>query len=112
MFHDVIYLLTGPSAPPVNPSGSSFTSTSITLSWSPPPVEHQNGIIRSYIINLIELETSAIYSYMSFATESTIQLTVNSLHPYYTYQFTITAVTIGSGPPTDTFTVQTLEDGM
>ena len=106
------FLHTGPSVPPVNTSGYSLSSTSITLSWSPPPLEHQNGIIRSYIINSIELETSAIYSYTSFATGPTVELTVNALHPYYTYQFTITAVTIGSGPPTEIFTVQTQEDGV
>ena len=39
-------------------------------------------------------------------------LTINSLHPYYRYQFTITAVTISSGPSTATFTVRTQQDGM
>ena len=106
------FLPVGPSAPPVNPSGYSLSSTSITLSWSPPPLEYQNGIIRSYIINLTELETSAMYSYMFFATGPTLTMTIPALHPYYTYNFTISAVTIESGPPTDAFTVQTLEDGM
>ena len=113
MFYSVSLLPTDPSAPPVvNPSSSSLSSTSITLFWSPPPMEHWNGIIRSYIINLIEHETNATYSYTSFATGPTLTMTINSLHPYYTYQFTITAVTIGPGPPTHAFTVQTLPDGM
>ena len=106
------FLHTVPSAPPVNTSGDPLSSTSITLSWSPPPLEHQNGIIRSYFINSTEIETNATYSYTLFATGPTLSMTINSLHPYYTYQLTITAVTIGPGPPTNAFTVVTPPDGM
>lgn len=92
----------------MNASGVSQSSTSIVLSWSPPPFEHRNGIIRSYIINSTELKTGIKFSYTSIGTG----ITLNSLHPYYLYQFTITAVTISLGPPTASFTVRTLEDGM
>ena len=100
-------LYTGPSTAPVNLTGSSLSSTSISLSWDPPPFEHQNGIIRSYIINSTELETNKTFSYTSLGTS----IQINSLHPYYEYQFSVTAVTISSGPPSDTIIVQTEEDG-
>jgi receptor-type tyrosine-protein phosphatase Q len=95
-----------PSSSPVNFTGLSLSSTSISLSWSPPPLEHRNGIIRSYAINSTELETNNTFSYTSVSTN----LRINSLHPYYQYQFIVTAVTIGSGPPSSSITVRTKED--
>ncbi len=38
-------------------------------------------------------------------------LNIGSLHPYYTYTFSVTAVTIGQGPYDDPLTVRTLQDG-
>ena len=102
-----LFICIDPTAAPINPNGSSPSSNSIRLSWNPPPFEHRNGMIRSYIVNLTELETNISSTYTSLGTT----LTINSLHPYYRYQFTIVAVTIGSGPPTAAFIVQTQEDG-
>ena len=33
------------------------------------------------------------------------------LHPYYSYLFIVTAVTIGQGPHSEEISIQTLEDG-
>ena len=45
-------------------------------------------------------------------THSTVQLsiTVGSLHPYYTYNFSIAAVTVVLGPYSEPLVVQTLPD--
>ena len=98
---------TGPAAAPRDFSGVALSSKSISLSWNPPTLEDRNGIIRSYTINSTELETNSTFSYTSVGTT----LRINSLHPYYRYQFTITAVTISSGPSSAAITVRTLEDG-
>ena len=97
----------GPAAAPRDFSGVALSSKSISLSWNPPTLEDRNGIIRSYTINSTELETNNTFSYTSVGTT----LRINSLHPYYRYQFTITAVTISSGPSSAVITVRTLEDG-
>ena len=60
-----------------------------------------------YIINVTEVDTGAQFQY----TSSNTQYTLHSLHPYYTYEFVIEAVTIASGPPTLAFRVQTSQDG-
>jgi len=97
-----------PSAAPVSPSGQAIGTTTIMLTWSPPPAEDQNGIIRNYVINITELETGMAFHY----TSSSTSILVYSLHPFYRYVVTIAAVTVGQGPATIAFTVQTWEDGM
>ena len=64
-------------------------------------------MIRQYLINVTELETGANFLQVSTAT----QFTLYSLHPYYTYEFTLAAVTVGVGPASIPITVRTDEDG-
>ena len=60
-----------------------------------------------YIINVTEVDTGAQFQYTSINT----QYTLRSLHPYYTYEFVIEAVTVTPGPPTLAFSIQTSQDG-
>ena len=85
---------------------TAVTSTSVDLSWSPPPTEHHNGIIRQYIVRVVVQDTGEIFIH------STVQLsiTVGSLHPYYTYNFSVSAVTVVPGPYSVPLIVQTLPD--
>ena len=39
-------------------------------------------------------------------------LSVGSLHPYYIYNYQVAAYTIGIGPYSEPFSLQTLESGM
>ena len=96
-----------PTSAPANISGHAVDSTSISISWSPPPFEDQNGIIRHYVINITELETGITFSRVSLTTF----IPLYNLHPFYRYSVTVTAVTVGPGPATILFTVQTREDG-
>ena len=84
----------------------SIGSDAISLSWDPPPFPHQNGLIRQYIINVTELDTGASFQ----QTSTTTTFTIYSLHPYYTYEFTLAAVTVGVGPASSPIAVQTDED--
>ena len=103
-----IFLSVAPTAAPVSPSGQAVNATTIMLTWSPPPAENQNGVIRNYIINITELETGIVFRRASLSTS----ILVYSLHPFYRYVVTIAAVTVEQGPATVAFTVQTREDGM
>ena len=85
------------------------SSTSITLSWQPPLSDLQNGIIRSYHISVEELETGNILTFVTSNVERL--LVVNLLHPFYTYNCSIAAYTIGLGPSVFV-SVQTLPEGM
>ena len=96
-----------PTSAPANISGYAVDSTSISISWSPPPFEDQNGILRHYVINITELETGITFSRVSLTTS----ISLHNLHPFYRYSVTVTAVTVGPGPATIVFIVQTREDG-
>ena len=96
-----------PTFPPQNPSLSLLTSRSINVTWLPPPPEHQNGIIRHYLINVTETETGMSTVHMS----NTTWLLLNELHPHYNYVLLFAAVTVETGFIGSRISVQTLEDG-
>ena len=85
-----------------------MSSTAITLSWEPPLIGDQNGIITAYFVQLTELESGIT----SNRTSNSLNLTVPSLHPYYNYQWTVAAMTIALGPSSTPSIVQTNEDGV
>ena len=101
------FYFSAPSVPPNRVSAVSSNSTSIHLSWNPPPVEQQNGEIDFYIVVCIELNTGATLS--RHRTEMT-DTTITGLHPYYTYRCNVSAITVGEGPFSDSVEVTTLED--
>ena len=88
--------------------GRALTSTSILVQWDPPLVEHQNGEIESYIIICIEQNTGRT---LRLDTTPITNVTISELHPFYSYVCNVSAVTVDSGPFSDTINVTTLEDG-
>ena len=82
------------------------TSNSLILLWDPPLNESQNGIIQQYVIQILEDDTSTTTTYYSNNT----LLTVNNLHPYYTYKCSVAAITVGVGPYSVILAVQLDED--
>lgn len=109
-YSDVITVLTDediPTAPPQDITVDQLSSTRMTLTWNPPPFEHINGLIRYYVMQVTEVETQAIFTVAPNITE----ITVEDLHPYYTYQCKIAAHTIDLGPFSNTITIQLLEEG-
>ena len=83
-------------------------STTVLISWMPPPFQHQNGVIREYRVNVTETETGIAYRLVTAATT----LTVPSLHPFYTYDCIIAAFTIAEGPYSVEVNITMPEDGM
>eukprot|EP00731_Ephydatia_muelleri_P012545 Em0006g1439a len=69
---------------------------SYRLFWNPPTPMDRNGVVRSYFISCSPLEGGKAFSHS--VTESNITLT--ELHPFYTYECRVAAVTIGIGPYT------------
>ena len=100
--------LSAPSSAPVNLQGSAVNSTTIQLQWELPPLAYQNGVIRSYLINISVAETGSVFQ----LTSKMNSLNISSLHPYYTYNITVAAVTISPGPYGVLLTIRMPEDGM
>lgn len=84
-----------------------LSSTSLSVSWDPPALDAQNGIITEYRVNITELETGNVISLTSFNTIITVQF----LHPYYTYVCVVSAVTNAEGPSSEELVITTPQDG-
>lgn len=78
----------------------------MTLSWFPPPASLLNGVIREYKIDVSERDTKNTLYLKSQSTKMTLE----HLHPYYSYDIRVAAVTVGVGPYA-TISMRTLEDG-
>ena len=97
-----------PSGFPHNFSASVVATHSLSLVWNPPPPEEQNGDIIRYRVNITVLGTMEMYHLLSVSDS----ITVLSLRPYTTYNFTIAAETaVGVGPFSGAYTVMTATDG-
>ena len=83
-------------------------STSLTLSWSPPPFEDTNGQIQYYIVLVTELDTNTS---LAPVTALSAQVTVDNLHPYYSYLCAVAAYTVDVGPYTAPITTQLDQEG-
>jgi len=91
----------------MNFTASAISSRSAHLSWLPPPREHHNGLIRHFWINITEINTGRRFKRTLFSTATVL----SSLHPYYTYQFSVAAYTVSLGPFTTAFVLKMPQDG-
>ncbi len=64
------------------------------MKWSPPSDEHHNGIISSYNVHVVGVNTGEEF----MRSVNTLQSVFANLHPFYSYEFSVAAVTIAAGP--------------
>lgn len=103
-----------PSAPPQDISCTSPSSTSILVSWKPPPVEKQNGIITAYSIKYIGIDGEDVkpHEILGISSDST-QYLLEQLQKWTEYRISVTAHTdVGPGPESLAVLIRTDEDGM
>ena len=87
---------TVPTGVPQSVEAVAVSSTSINVTWNSPLLEEQNGLIRSYHINVSAAEDREV---TNFETDgSTTNFVLTSLHPYYLYSIKVSAFTIAIGP--------------
>ena len=110
MYHlcNTALLYTAPSAAPQNIGGDASGSTSLYLYWSPPPLQHRNGLIRRYHIYVREVDTGTEIQRTSTGLQTST--TIYQLHPYYTYECRVAAYTISEGTLSQPVTITTDED--
>ena len=92
-----------PTGAPQSLEAVAVSSSSIRITWIPPLKEQQNGVIRSYSINVTEIPTGSVRTFVAHSDE--IIKTVNQLHPYYLYECAVAAYTVGLGPASFTQTL-------
>ena len=68
----------------------------------------QNGIVKFYVINLTEVESGM----QSRHSINQTQITIENLHPFYTYNLTVAAVTVSEGPHTEVVSIMTDQQGL
>ena len=86
---------------------TSISPYSLHLQWSPPALEHRNGIIRRYDIVLSQLNSETRIE-RSTLTDS---ITVRGLKAYTTYRCKVAAYTTALGPFSSEVQNRTHEDG-
>lgn len=83
----------------------------LSLSWSVPDADQQNGIIRNYLIYIIP-RVSWLQATRYVTSVAQTCYAIQELHPFSSYHISVAAVTIGPGPNSTVVLVQTEEDGM
>ena len=84
-----------PTGPPQDVVANSTDPSTLSISWAAPPEEQQNGLIQIYNISIIEIETMTFFQFITM--EESIE--IPDLHPYYSYSYSVSAVTeVGEGP--------------
>ena len=119
----ISFIYVVPTMEPQNVRIFEISSESFVLSWEPPMIGEQNGILIRYHVIIIETqiiytddgaETTGMQAYLNMTfnvSEGRSQL-INMLHPNYNYTIRIAAATgPGIGPFSDAITVRTNMDG-
>ena len=104
--HLNLNIATAPVGSPVSLEVVTTLSTSVTLSWSPPPEVQLNGVLRHYVLTVQELDSGRNVTLTSIS--STIVL--SDLHPFYTYAIAVCPVTIDIGPCANFDSIQLPQD--
>ena len=98
------FSIPAPSQSPVAITATVTSSTSARITWSPPPLEAQNGIIRLYEIYLEDERGNATFN-------STVESYIlTGLRPASQYRVRVAAYTVEIGPKSDYTDFVTTED--
>ena len=96
-----------PAASPQELQAEIVNSRTLNLTWQLPLPEHRNGIIRRYTVIVEEMETGSINLYVT----DELHIIIDELHPFYTYNCSVAAQTIGLGPFSTEVVIRMPEDG-
>ena len=86
----------------------------MSVTWDPPPIYHQNGIITSYTLTYrgVERDTDLRTMMVSVVNGSSyVEPELTGLEEHTTYIITLRANTIVGNGPTTTLQVLTLQNG-
>ncbi|XP_051866593.1 receptor-type tyrosine-protein phosphatase F-like [Pristis pectinata] len=101
-----------PSAPPQDVHGLSISSSSIRVSWRPPPANSRNGVITKYsiIYQAVDSEDNKKHVLDNIEADATSSL-VEGLEKWTEYQVWVMAHTnVGPGPKSTPVIIRTEED--
>ena len=104
------WFVTVPSQAPVNLRVVSKTSTSIIVSWQPPPLDSRNGIIIGFKLFYKRKASTDLGHTVNIS--NTLTHNAIRLLKYTEYEFQVLAFTqIGNGPSSSVLATRTKQDG-
>ena len=94
-------------------SGVPRDTTSIVLTWNPPPAIDINGILTNYVVEVTEQFTGNVTAPLNTFGD-VMEITIGALHPYFEYICRVAAFTTGltHGPFSNVISVFTAEAGI
>ncbi|XP_029470464.1 receptor-type tyrosine-protein phosphatase S isoform X2 [Rhinatrema bivittatum] len=101
-----------PSAPPQDVKCVSTKSTTILVSWRPPPAESQNGVLAAYSVHYRALNSeNSEPKEVNGIPSNANHILLESLEKWTDYRITVMAHTeVGPGPESSPFIIRTDED--
>ncbi|XP_063770950.1 receptor-type tyrosine-protein phosphatase S isoform X5 [Pseudophryne corroboree] len=101
-----------PSAPPQDVKCVSTKSTTILVSWQPPPAESHNGILAGYSVRYGALDSEeSIMKELKDIPAQTTEILLEALEKWTEYRVTVVAHTaVGPGPESSPVVIRTDED--
>ncbi|XP_075208714.1 receptor-type tyrosine-protein phosphatase S [Anomaloglossus baeobatrachus] len=101
-----------PSAPPQDVKCVSTKSTTILVSWQPPPAESHNGILAGYTVHYGALDSEdPVPKEVKDIPPQTTEILLEALEKWTEYRITVVAHTaVGPGPESSPIVVRTDED--
>ncbi|XP_073419126.1 receptor-type tyrosine-protein phosphatase S [Dendrobates tinctorius] len=101
-----------PSAPPQDVKCVSTKSTTILVSWQPPPAESHNGILAGYSVHYRALDSEdPVPKEVKDIPPQTTEILLEALEKWTEYRITVVAHTaVGPGPESSPIVVRTDED--
>ena len=96
-----------PSSSPTALQIVSVGSKSFSVTWLPPLLQDQNGIIRQYRLLIYNISTGSIIYNFTTVNQHAI---VSNLQPYSSYNLSVSAYTVSAGPYSDFLMVTTEQD--
>ena len=101
-------LLSAPTHGPTNLTVMGIGPTHIHLTWSHPPEDTHQGVIREYHVYTTEQETGR--TLFNTTTTNNTEIYLDNLHPYYLYHIAVSAFTVDAGNYSS-ITIRTAETG-
>ena len=98
---------TVPTGAPSNLTAPRTITNSLSLSWNPPRFDLQNGVIRYYIIYITDVTNNTSWE----ETSNTTRITIYDLQPFFVYNCSVAAFTVGVGPISDPLVIRLPQAG-
>ena len=98
-----------PSGPPTNVTITVLSYNSLIVTWFPPMLSLQNGVIREYTVIINDVNTK---SSQTVSVINKTNIIISDLKSFYTYSILVSASTVGLGPFAELVTIQMPESSM